>query len=80
MPKKYKRKHVEFVVEAQKIVGVGGVIDRPTAIELSEKLQQGKPNWLLNDKTYRVSWGEYRLPILGQSEEPVGGQLTDDNN
>lgn len=61
--KKLRKRHVEFIREAE-LVAIGRVISRKEARELASIKNLEMPNWLFNDKQYRAGRGQYRLPVL----------------
>jgi hypothetical protein len=62
--KKLKTRHVEFIREAELVVGSDRVIGRKEARDLATSKNLEMPNWLFNDKQFRAGRGQYKLPVV----------------
>ena len=57
----------KFLTAAYALTGGSREITRPQVVEAAEKAGLPIPAWFVNDRQYRVAWGKYRLPAMGES-------------
>lgn len=56
-----------FLTAAYALTGGSREITRPQVVAAAEKAGLPIPAWFVNDRQYRVAWGKYRLPMMGES-------------
>jgi len=47
------------------------VVTRKEVLSVCKNYNFDKPNWLFNNKTYRVDHGVYRMPVIPKEKEIV---------
>jgi hypothetical protein len=65
--KKLKKRHVDFIREAELLVDENRVIGRKEARDLATSKNLEMPNWLFNDKQFRAGRGQYKLPVIAET-------------
>lgn len=54
----------KFVTYAAARYGIGAILSKSNIQSVVDDYQLPYPIWLTNNKSYRVGWGEYKLPLL----------------